>query len=394
MANEQYLERIGRILVRHRRWLLRDPSGRRADLSFHSLKGLGLSRLDLTMAHLTGCDLKGALLKGTNLSRADLYCSDLSQTDMTGARVVSADLRGARVENSKLVKVDMRGADLRKGRMMAFSSNRAAGNGDGSTTLTGSDLSGALMTSVRLVQCDLAGCNLTGADLTDGDLSGAVLIGANLTNANLNRSTLEGIIWCGARMDDELRHNLERRGVDLDGVGDGSGQGRLAEAIALHQLWVDHMGRSGVRLDRERLDLRGYNLSNLLLSGCRLHACALRGADLSGARLAMADLSNCDLRDADLTSADLSGCNLRGANLQGAKLWRAKMRPVDLAGDGTRPWPTNLTDSKLDGADLRDVVMASSLAAGASLVGIRTNLGTILPVDVTAGSRVGELTPA
>ena len=60
------------VLDLHRKWLMGESGGKRANLS-----GANLSCADLSCANLYGADLSGANLYGADLSGADLYGADL-----------------------------------------------------------------------------------------------------------------------------------------------------------------------------------------------------------------------------------------------------------------------------------------------------------------------------
>ena len=78
-------DEIADVLALHRKWLVSEPGGRRADLSGADLRGA-----DLSGAYLRGADLRDADLRG-----ADLRGADLSGADLSGAILRGADLRGA-----------------------------------------------------------------------------------------------------------------------------------------------------------------------------------------------------------------------------------------------------------------------------------------------------------
>ena len=78
--------------------------------------------------------------------------------------------------------------------------------------------------------------------------------------------------------------------------------------LSEHKIWVQSVGRKGVRANLSDVDLRDADLRDV----------ELRGADLSSADLRDANLRYADLRDADLSSANLSSANLRSANLSEA----------------------------------------------------------------------------
>jgi hypothetical protein len=131
-VNQQELKAV---LELHRKWVISESDGQRADLQRADLRGADLQR----------ADLRGADLQRADLQRADLRGADLRGADLQGAYLQGADLRGA-----DLQRADLRGADLR-----------------------GADLRGA----------DLQGADLRGADLRGADLQGAYLQGADLQGA-------------------------------------------------------------------------------------------------------------------------------------------------------------------------------------------------------------------
>ena len=83
------------ILSKHKKWLLNEDGGERANLSRANLSGADLYGADLSGANLYGADLSGAKLYGADLSRADLSVADLSRANLSGANLYGADLSGA-----------------------------------------------------------------------------------------------------------------------------------------------------------------------------------------------------------------------------------------------------------------------------------------------------------
>ena len=79
------------ILEKHRKWLMEEPDGARANLRGADLRGANLRGADLY-----GADLYGADLYGANLYGADLYGADLRGANLRGADLRGADLRGAK----------------------------------------------------------------------------------------------------------------------------------------------------------------------------------------------------------------------------------------------------------------------------------------------------------
>ena len=110
------------VLKKHTLWLINDPNGVRANLSWANLRGANLgwanlswanlrganlswanlSRADLSWANLRGANLYEANLRGANLSEADLSGADLSGADLSDANLYEANLRGAKNVNCPL----------------------------------------------------------------------------------------------------------------------------------------------------------------------------------------------------------------------------------------------------------------------------------------------------
>ena len=120
------------ILDSHKKWVLNDDGGTRADLMGADLRGADLRDAVLTRAVLMGADLRGADLRDADLTRADLTRADLRDAVLT-----RADLRDADLTRADLTRADLRDADL-----------------------TRADLRDA-----DLTRADLRGANLMGADL-------------------------------------------------------------------------------------------------------------------------------------------------------------------------------------------------------------------------------------
>ena len=101
-------EQLKVVLEKHKKWILDDEGGVRADLSGADLSGAYLSKANLRCADLSNADLSNANLRCADLSNANLRCADLSGAYLRGAELRSADLRGADLRGA-----DLRGADLR-----------------------------------------------------------------------------------------------------------------------------------------------------------------------------------------------------------------------------------------------------------------------------------------
>jgi len=140
------------------------------DISHHDLHGIALMNGNLRGANLSQASVCEANLCGADLSKTDLHGADLSGTylcwaDLHGANLREADLRGA----------DLSCADLRE------------------TDLRGANLDWAILYGAFLGRADLRGTSLDKTDVRGADLSWACF---------------------GEASDDEqLKHQLWRRGA-------------------------------------------------------------------------------------------------------------------------------------------------------------------------------------
>jgi uncharacterized protein YjbI with pentapeptide repeats len=155
-------------------------------------------------------------------------------------------------------------------------------------------------------------------------------------------------------------------------------------------------GASLARRDFTGVDLAGLDLSGLDLSGAFLERANLAGANLARAKLDRAVLARADLSGATLTGASLAQANLAKASLRGAKLdggvdlggavlTGADLREASLA--GARLDRVDLTEAKLDGADLGgahadDLTLMGCDLRGARFVGARFHKCNFIDVDL------------
>ena len=103
---------LSEILERHRKWLVGEGGGQRADLSEANLRYADLRGADLCGANLSGANLSGANLSGANLSGADLREADLRYANLSGANLSGANLSGADLSGADLRGADLSGANL------------------------------------------------------------------------------------------------------------------------------------------------------------------------------------------------------------------------------------------------------------------------------------------
>ena len=102
------------ILDLHKKWLLGQAGGQRADLRGADLQRAYLQRADLQGADLQGADLQGAYLQGAYLQGAYLQGADLQGAYLQGAYLQGADLQGADLQRADLQRADLQRADLQR----------------------------------------------------------------------------------------------------------------------------------------------------------------------------------------------------------------------------------------------------------------------------------------
>lgn len=93
------VKNLKEILVKHRKWIVGDADGKKADLY-----RANLCRADLRGADLRGANLSEANLRGANLSGADLRGANLSGADLREADLREANLYRAKIESELLNK--------------------------------------------------------------------------------------------------------------------------------------------------------------------------------------------------------------------------------------------------------------------------------------------------
>jgi|GEM_PF-4344925 len=166
-----------------------------------------------------------------------------------------------------------------------------------------------LSTTTHGDQVFLQTVDLSGATLTGADLSGAILIHANLTSATLTDANLSGAVLVGANLSGAVLTGANLRDATLD-VANLSGA-NLQYAI----------------------------LSDARMIGVNLSGATLPGSDLSDAAIEFANLSSADLGGSNMSGASLIYTNLSGANLGDAvgltqmqlnKAWAWRLRPPEV----------------------------------------------------------------
>jgi len=93
-------EQLKEILELHRKWMVNEDGGKRANLRGANLSGANLRGANLSGAYLIDADLSYAYLNDANLRRADLRRANLS-----GAYLIDADLSYAKEDIFEIISI-------------------------------------------------------------------------------------------------------------------------------------------------------------------------------------------------------------------------------------------------------------------------------------------------
>ena len=112
-----YMKKISKkelknILEKHKRWLMNEKDGKRANLSYTDLSNADLNYAELQYADLNYAELGFADLNHANLAKANLYHANLQFAELRFANLTSADLSNADLSCTGLCFSDLSNADL------------------------------------------------------------------------------------------------------------------------------------------------------------------------------------------------------------------------------------------------------------------------------------------
>jgi uncharacterized protein YjbI with pentapeptide repeats len=128
--------------------------------------------------------LRGTDVSGAALWHTSLDFADLSGADLSSAKVIAANLRGTDVSGAALWHTSLDFADL-------------SGADLSSANLTGASLNSTHLIEARLINADLNRANLMNADLTSADLNGGLLFDTIFGKVDLTETN--GLDKCNHR---------------------------------------------------------------------------------------------------------------------------------------------------------------------------------------------------
>ena len=206
-----------------------------------SLNGVNLDEVkwlrgvDLSKANLTGARLWSADLRYTNLSEANLRGADFSSANLQGSNLQKADITDA-----VLYGVNFQGARLYKAKLKGASLSKA-------------DLRDAKLVDADLRNVNLIDANLQKADLRQANLQSSVLSKADLSDANLQQANLSDSLLLATNFEDaNLTYaNLKNARLFSKDVGDAYfGGAKLSGAdlrgASVSEQQADYFDKSGI----------------------------------------------------------------------------------------------------------------------------------------------------
>lgn len=102
-------KKIKEILRLHKKWLMKEKGGKKANLDHADLHGADLQHTTLSQASFQYADLSFSNLRGASLDETNLYSADLFGANLVRANLVGSDLRRA-----NLGKINLGDATLRR----------------------------------------------------------------------------------------------------------------------------------------------------------------------------------------------------------------------------------------------------------------------------------------
>lgn len=254
-------------------------------------------------SNLTGADFRNVF--GPNLSLRDVILSD---TDFSNSKLRDSSWRGLFLHKVSLVNTELVGADMRYVQILE------------------SDLSGVDLERVNLSGASLNEVNLSGLNMKGVNLSNASLYGANLEDANLSNSIIAGDVQATRVIGTNFtfaRYNTifdEESGEWLYGT---------QWPTSFNPIYIRALGPESI-LD-EVFFPEGFEVIN---------------ADLTGASLGAATLNNVNFSDSNMTRVNFTFKSdftlstvvvpMRSSNFNGVNFTQARLKPVDASGSSFR----------------------------------------------------------
>lgn len=270
-----------------------------------NLSGMDLSGLDLRDSRYIQCALPGtrwdgaqlslSLFEGCDLSRASVRVGAAEAMSWSECDATGATLAGTVLENCHFLRCILE--------RTSFAECALSQGGFSECRLAGVDWRGTRQKGTLVFRADLRSARLDGIDwegvvCVETDLSGQVLSDLRLERCQFNDCKLDGVDLAGARLGQSSFKGALLRGATLTGAQAPRGmfvEADLAESACLglkapQSLWA------GANLDGA--DLSGADLTQAILQRSRCAQAAFAQAELTYADFSYADLTRADLRDA------------------------------------------------------------------------------------------------
>lgn len=185
---ERGVRTLAEMLETHRRWIATaGREGNQMDLSGYDLRDIH----NLWDYPLTAIRAVKATFLGLNLERVKMQSATLDYSDFRDCRLGRADLRGSSMKGVHLSRVDLTGANLGP---LKFDTPEGHGVRLQRVNLSGASLKFSILKNCDLRDSILMGVDMSNTILTGCDLRRADLTGANLTGSNLEDALTEGAV--------------------------------------------------------------------------------------------------------------------------------------------------------------------------------------------------------
>lgn len=278
--------------------------------------------IDLSFKKLDGIDFSGCFLEQVNFKGASLKAANFTDAIMCRAQLENANFTEAKFTRCNIGAVHA-----------------------GKANFSSADMSDAILTNGDFTGAKLTRSNLTGAEIRETNFTSADLSGADIPAAMFINSTVEGVMFNGARMTKSVFMQCQL--IDLNFSGADLSNSVWAET-PLERVCFDNATMIQACFAATNPQL--MPLKECSFAGAKLDKANFQGLLMKNANLKQASAENANFANADLSGADLSGINAPGAQfrktiLKDANLDRANLMNGSLA-------KAQLENASFNGANL------------------------------------------
>jgi titin len=339
-------------------------------LSYGNFVGVNFNGVNFSSANLDYSDVTDATFVGARLSSTYMSYSTAIRTAFNSAIMNSMSLGYTNVSGANFTNANLSSANLVHA---TFSSTTTAVGANfsraqiGGTSLRNVDFTGANMSNINVDGSDLQGAILAGVTMVDAyvrytnmrnvDMHSATVSNTRFNESNFTGANLRGLLGYGATFDGGIFIGANMDGADLSYTGFSNARmssTTSAVGTTFNDAYFQNSQLLGVTFDGSsmlRAHLEGANLSGAVLTGVDMTSAYMSRAQFTGATFSSATI----LDYATINNTDLSGLNLAGVAFQSANLSSSNLAGADL--HGANFLYASLNGANLTGANLSRVTM-------------------------------------